>query len=129
MTSTKADFNADQIAKLNKHHIKIKETRLSEIEHKNGQVKNLIFSDGSKETFNALYALLPFKQHSDIPAALGCELTKDGYIKVDAFQKTNISGVYACGDNTNMMRSVANAVYSGNITGAMLNKELIDDIF
>jgi hypothetical protein len=28
-----------------------------------------------------------------------------------------------------MMRSVANAVYAGNITGAMVNKELVDDRF
>ena len=45
------------------------------------------------------------------------------------FKKTNIDGVFACGDNTGMMRSIANAVYTGNLTGAMVNKELSDEEF
>jgi thioredoxin reductase len=37
------------------------------------------------------------------------------------FQKTTVEGVFACGDNSGMMRSVANAVASGNVTGAVVN--------
>lgn len=44
-------------------------------------------------------------------------------------QKTNIPGVFACGDNVTMMRSVANAVAQGNFAGAMVNKELSDEAF
>ena len=129
LTSGKADFNEKQLTKLNKHNIKIVEKEISEIEHKNGYIKNVIFIDGSKEDFNAVYAAIPFIQHSNIPFDLGCELTEQGYIKVDMFQKTSIEGIFACGDNTAMMRSVANAVYSGNLTGAMVNKELTDEQF
>jgi thioredoxin reductase len=60
---------------------------------------------------------------------LGCELTEQGYIKIDGFQKTTVEGVFACGDNSAMMRSVANAVYSGNLTGAVVNKELTNELF
>lgn len=129
LTTGKADFNAEQIAKLNKHNIKIEETKVSELEHENGHIKNVIFNDGNKTTFKALYAGIPFTQHSNIPHSLGCELTEQGYIKVDNFQKTTIDGVFACGDNSAMMRSVANAVYSGNLTGAIVNKELTDEQF
>ncbi len=45
------------------------------------------------------------------------------------FQKTTVKGIYACGDNSSPMRSVANAVFAGNITGAMVNKELTDEQF
>lgn len=121
LTTGKADFNSEQIEKLNKHDIKIIETTISEIEHENGQIKNVVFDDGSKCNFNAIYAAIPFTQHSDIPLSLGCELTEQGYIKVDHFQETTVEGVFACGDNSVMMRSVANAVYSGNLTGAMVN--------
>ncbi len=40
-------------------------------------------------------------------------------------QRTNIPGVYACGDNASPMRTVANAVSAGTATGMMLNKELV----
>ncbi|HEX5141175.1 MAG TPA: NAD(P)/FAD-dependent oxidoreductase, partial [Dehalococcoidia bacterium] len=33
-------------------------------------------------------------------------------------------GVYACGDNTSSMRTVANAVAAGTTAGMMANKEL-----
>jgi len=64
-----------------------------------------------------------------MPATLGCEMTEMGHIVVDNFQKTTVKGIFACGDNSSMMRSVANAVATGNVAGAMANKELVDEIF
>lgn len=129
LTSGKADFNAGQINKLQRHNIQITETEITEIEHQNGYIKNVIFKDGSKTGFNAVYAAIPFTQHSDIPVSLGCELTEQGYIKTDMFQKTSVADVFACGDNASPMRSVAYAVATGNITGAMVNKELTEEQF
>lgn len=129
LTNSKADFTEEQMVKLKKHLIAITETSISEIEHENGFIKNVIFSDSTLQPFDALYAALPFTQHSDIPASLGCEFTEHGHIKVGQFQETNINGVFACGDNTTMMRSVANAVYAGNLTGAVVNGNLIEENF
>ena len=72
---------------------------------------------------------LPFTQHSDIAESLGCEMTEMGHIKIDQFQKKNVAGLLACGDNSSPMRSVANAVYTGNLAGAMVNAELVHDNF
>jgi len=129
LTSGKAEFTDEQTAKLNKHNIQVIEKEITEIEHENGQIKNVIFKDGSKMNFDAVYSSVPFKQHSDIPVYLGCELTEQGYIKVDNFQKTTVKGIFACGDNSTMMRSVAYAVATGGITGSMVNKELTDEKF
>jgi thioredoxin reductase len=129
LTTGKADFSSEQIDKLNKHNIKIIETKISEFENKKGHLQNVVLDDSTKISFDAVYAAIPFFQHSDIPVSLGCELTEHGYIKVDNFQKTTLPGVYACGDNSNMMRSVANAVYSGNLTGAVVNGELTNEQF
>src|SRR5690606_33694527 len=129
LSSGKAEFNEEQFTTLKNNNIKIIETEILELEHENGNIKNVIFKDGNKTDFNAIYAVVPFTQHSDIPFYLGCELTEQGYIKVDNFQKTTIDGVFACGDNSSKMRSVANAVATGNLVGAMVNKELIDEQF
>mgnify|MGYP003883250941 FL=1 len=43
--------------------------------------------------------------------------------------KTTKDGIFACGDNSSMMRSVATAVYGGNITGAVINSELTKESF
>lgn len=129
LTNGKVNFDDTQLAKLNQNGIEIIETEITEMEHQNGQIQNVVFKNGKKISLDALYAGIPFEQHTEIPVTLGCELTEQGYIKVDPFQKTSIKGIYACGDNSSMMRSVANAVYTGNMVGAMVNKELVEEEF
>ena len=92
-------------------------------------MENLVFKNGSSAALKALYANVPFKQHTDIPEGLGCELTEQGFLSVNPFQQTSIEGVFACGDNSSMMRSIANAVASGNLAGAAVNKELCEEQF
>lgn len=129
LTNGKADFTTELMEKLDKHNIKIIENQISEIEHNDGKLQNLIFQDGTKIPFDVVYGVIPFTQHSDIPVSLGCELTENGHIKVDAFQKTTVPNIYVCGDNSNMLRSVANAVSTGNIAGAVANGELVQEQF
>ncbi len=124
-TNGKCALNEDQKQSLADKGIQINEQEIVEIVHDKGKIKHLVFSDGGTETMNALYARVKFEQHCGIPQQLGCEFTEAGLIASDHFQKTTVEGVYACGDNTSMMRSVANAVYSGNMAGAAVSKELI----
>lgn len=128
-TNGNSMLNEQQREKLQKHYINIIETEIDRLEHKNGYIQNILFKDGKKVPVKALYARLPFVQHSDIPQSLGCELTPEGYIKIDAAQKTTVAGVFACGDNTTRTRTVANAVSMGTTTGLMVNKELIEEEF
>lgn len=129
ITQGKPDFKEEQLIKLQKNKIQIIEKEVAEIQHQNGEVKTLIFKDGTKENINAAYAAIPFEQHCKIPIDLGCEMNEMGHIKVDMFQKTTVPGIFACGDNTSPMRSVANAVANGNIVGAMVNNELTMERF
>lgn len=128
-TNGKSTLMPEQITKLKHHNIKTVETEIEKLEHINGHLKNIIFKDGSKSDLKALYAHNAFEQHCTIPKILGCELTDEGYIKVDPFQKTNIHGIFACGDNTTRMRTIANAVAMGATAGMVLNKEMVLEEF
>jgi len=128
-TRGKANFTEEQLQKLERNNIKIIETEIEELKHQNGMVESLILSDGKVLNFEVVYGAFPFKQHSDIAEFLGSEMTEMGHIKIDQFQKTNIAGLFACGDNSSPMRSVASAVYTGSIAGAMVNAELVNDNF
>ena len=94
-----------------------------------GQIEKIVFKGGSSKNFDCAYGAVPFEQNSTIAKDLGCEIDENGYLIVDWIQKTTIDGVFACGDNSSMMRSVATAVYGGNITGAMINNELTQEKF
>ncbi|TDY07675.1 thioredoxin reductase [Meridianimaribacter flavus] len=129
LTSGKKDFDDNQLLKLKSHNITVIENEVLEIEHKEGQLETIIFKDGSKAHFECAYASIPFEQSSKIPEELGCKLTEHGHIEVDFMHKTTMDGIFACGDNSSMMRSVATAVYGGNITGAVINSELTKESF
>ncbi len=128
-TNGKSTLAGQQRDKLDKHRITITEKEIELIEHKNGYIEQILFKDGSSAPVQALYARLPFVQHSSVPQSLGCEVSAEGYLKTDAAQRTTIPGVFACGDNTSRIRTVANAVSMGTTTGLMVNKALIEEDF
>ncbi|MCU0386204.1 MAG: NAD(P)/FAD-dependent oxidoreductase [Flavihumibacter sp.] len=128
-TNGPSSLTDEQKAKLEKNQIGIVETEINRLDHTHGFINNIVFNDGSKAPIKAIYARLPFVQHSSIPEELGAELTQDGYIKIDTAHRTSVQGLYACGDNTTKMRTVANAVSMGTTTAFMVNKELIEEDF
>ncbi|AZB10273.1 NAD(P)/FAD-dependent oxidoreductase [Chryseobacterium sp. G0162] len=128
-TNGKTKLTSEQIGKLKQNKIKLNEDEIKSIEHENGYIQKLIFTNGKTVSLKALYAKIPFEQNIDVSETLSCELTEQGFIKVDFMQKTSVPGVFACGDNVTMMRSVANAVAQGNFAGAMVNKELSEEEF
>lgn len=124
-TNGKSDLSPEQMQYLKDLNIEVVDKEIQKVEHEEGYLKQLRFSDGSTAAVTALYAHVPFEQHCDIPVSLGAEIDENGYITVDGMQKTTVDGVYACGDNATRMRTVSNAVYQGTLTGMMLSKEII----
>ena len=128
-TNGTSTLTPGQTISLGKHKINVVEKEIERLIHTNGHLEKIIFKDGSQFLLTALYAPAPFEQHCAIPQDLGCELTSDNYIKVDAFQETTVQGVYACGDNTAKMRTVANAVAMGTTAGMSASKKMIIEEF
>ncbi len=124
-TNGASTLSVEQTENVKEHQIKIVEKEIERLEHINGHLQNIIFKDKTKSFVKALYTRIPFEQHCQIPKSLGCELTDDGYIKVDFFQETTVNGVFACGDNVTGMRTVSNAVAMGTTAGMTVSKRMI----
>ena len=129
LTNGAHTFTPEQLEKLSSNNIPILEQKVAAVEHENGHLSKVIFNDTSALELNALYARIAFEQHCNIPQQLGCELTEQGHLAVSMLQETNVAGIYACGDNATPMRSVAYAVATGNIAGAMTNNALATEAF
>lgn len=127
-TNGECTLNEEQAERFGQNKINIVEDEIQEIVHENGNIRKIVFKNGSEKALEALYAKIPFEQNINTED-LHLELTEHGFIKIDHFHKTSSDGVFACGDNTTMMRSVANAVAQGNFTGAIVNKELSEEGF
>lgn len=128
-TNGLSTLTAGQTERMKKNKIKIVEKEIEKLDHRNGYLQNVIFKDGTTAPIRALYARNPFEQHCIIPQVIGCELSDEGYLQVDAFQKTTVPGIFACGDNTSRMRTVANAVATGTTAGMMVNREITFEDF
>ncbi|MFC4209739.1 NAD(P)/FAD-dependent oxidoreductase [Pedobacter lithocola] len=128
-TNGKSSLTEEQTKKLQEHKITVIEDEIDYFNHSNGRLENVAFKDKTEQNIQAIYARPQFDQHCDIPSKLGCELTAQNLIKIDPFQKTTVHGVFACGDNTSMLRAVAYAVAMGGIAGGIVNREIIEEEF
>ncbi len=75
----------------------------------------LVLTNGNKQTVDCLIWAIgrePMTDNLNIAAA-GVELNDRGYINVDKYQNTNVSGVYAVGDNTGAVELTPVAVAAG----------------
>lgn len=128
-TNGPSTLTQQQTSKLRSHSIQIVEDRIESLKHNNGYLDAIVFTNGTTATIKALYAKPSFRQHTDLAKSLGCELTEEGYIKIDGGQHATVPGIYACGDNVTKMRTVANAISMGTTTAITLNKDLILESF
>ena len=105
------------------------ETPIRECRHEAGRLHSVVLEDGEVVDVAALYLHPHLSQKSALPARIGCAITENQTIRVDDFQMTTVTGVYAAGDCTTHMRSVAYATGGGNLAGAMINHALVMERF
>jgi thioredoxin reductase len=124
-TNGKIQFNAEEEEQIKALNVTIADQKIAGIEHTAGHLSSIRFEDGTHQKINALYMRPPFTQHCSIPQTMGCQIDSKGLITVDVLKKTSVAGVYAAGDCTEAMRSVAVSVAAGCSAGAFINHELI----
>ncbi len=132
-TNGTSSFSLEQRTRLNAHNIQIVETPISAIVHESGLLTHVEFQDQTRIPLKAIFARAESVQHSSIPENLGCTIYSEGHtkglIQVNELGMTTVPGVYAAGDNSSPMRSLAAAIGMGSIAGAALNRELIKESF
>ena len=98
-------------------------TELKEIKGEKLVNKVILYNNQANEigelSVDGVFVQVGEAPNSQIAKEAGVEVTEDGYIKIDIFQRTNITGVYAAGDVTDHpVKQVGTAVGQG-ITAAL----------
>lgn len=127
-TDGKAELSADQRKLLEKHRVAVREEKIVKLEGANGQLEHIVFERSEKIARRGMLIRPKQKLRSDLAEQLGCELDEFDLIKVDPFNETSVKGVYAAGDITSPIQSIAAAVAQGSFAGGgginhALNKE------
>ncbi|MDG4795588.1 NAD(P)/FAD-dependent oxidoreductase [Micromonospora sp. WMMD1082] len=88
------------------------------------------FASGEPIECQAVFHRPPERVRNGLAAALGCEILSDGWVKVDAQQRTSVPGVYAAGDMAReeavpfLHTFVLTGAASGQIAGVTLDGDL-----
>ncbi len=97
-------------------------TVVERIEGKDRVERVVLRNVKSGETFtldvDGVFIAVGVEPNTDLAERLGVELDDRGYIKVDRYQRTNVDGVFACGDCcNNPLKQVVTACGDGAIAG------------
>lgn len=127
--SSTATFQQANAAALEKRGVTlIPDSSIVEVVGEGTQIKYAISNKGEKVELEVLYYAPPSVINmKDMITKLGVELDGMGFVKVDKqTQMTNIPGVFAAGDCTTMMRSLAIATQTGQCAGMSLTHNLFN---
>lgn len=92
-----------------------------------GRLRRIRFADGSSVACDALFVETQLERHDDLAEQLGCAPREESpaLVAADADGRTSVPGVYAAGDVTEPVRSVAIAIGSGARVGKRIALDLL----
>lgn len=119
---TQIAISPEKQKQLRNNQVRLRQSHIVKVRGKAGQLSALYLENGECLELDYLFSALGQVPNSQLAAELGVELGESGCIKVDAEMHTNIPGVFAAGDVTNLpAQQVATAVHQGALAGVNAN--------
>ncbi len=111
--------------------IPVREEKIARLVGQDGKLEAVEFDSGDRLARDAVFVKTVLRQHSQLPAQLGCVGFSDGTVEIDEFGRTSVPSVYAAGDmcrRATLPRppgAVSLAASSGMVAGAAIDQELV----
>jgi thioredoxin reductase len=120
-----AELDAHDAERLRAAQVTVDERRVTELRGPDSMLEAVAFADGSERLCHGLLVPITMHQRSALAKQLGATAADPGPIVVDAIKvdpafHTSVPGLFAAGDVTAQMPSVANAVAAGSTAAAMI---------
>jgi thioredoxin reductase len=109
---------------LRSHDVDVRTGRIDRLEHADGWVRRMVFTDGSALECDAVFFTGPQHQQCDLARALGCEFTKRGTVKTDLLGRSCVPGLYVVGDASRDVQFAIVAAAEGAKAAVAINEEL-----
>jgi thioredoxin reductase len=122
-------LTAAQRDRLTRFGIHVVEQAITALESTGAQIEAVHFDDGTSLRCDALFVRPKTTHRTTFAHDLGCKVDEHNVVQVDLRGRTSIEGVYAAGDLSLTMRSVAIAVAQGAAAGYGINADLIERDF
>lgn len=118
-----AEVGPEDSARLAQHGIKLIEAPVHQLST-GEQCIEVTLADGTKLSFDSLYPALGSDPRSDLARQLGCTLSADGCIVVDAHQATDVPGVFVAGDVVEALDQISVAMGHAAIAATAIHNRL-----
>ena len=76
--------------------------------------------------FNSIYPALGSKVRSELASSVGATLSDEGGIRVDAHQRTDVTGLYAAGDVVIGLDQISHAMGQAGVAATTIRNDLCD---
>lgn len=123
---TRDFLSPEMVNTLKQKNVKVIDKQVVSFEGENGKLKSVTFEDGSSEDFGVIYYHPQLEVNcASILENLGVEFNPtDKLIKVNQLYQTSVSGIYACGDNITLARTLAGGASQGVMAASMVSKSI-----
>lgn len=126
-TDGPATFDAEDRARLTRHHIKIREEKIVRLEGDGEKLALIHFGDGETLARDGLFFLTGGKPDCSLATKLGCQLTAKGFVRTVGNEETNVPGLFVAGDASQGVQFAISAASEGALAAFEINSELIDE--
>lgn len=113
-----------QREELQRHQVPLYDSPIRSIDASDGIVRQVVLEDGTIISCSGIFFKPQLVTGSDLPRAIGCQITEAGTVNVDDFGKTNVPGVYSAGDVASRLHQAIAAASMGAFVAAVINNEL-----
>ncbi|OMF08294.1 pyridine nucleotide-disulfide oxidoreductase [Paenibacillus amylolyticus] len=114
----------EQREELKRHHVTVFDAPIQSIDSEEGMVQQVVLNDGTAIPCTGVFFQPKLFTGSELPKAIGCEITESGTVIVDASGKTSVAGVYSAGDAASEMYQAITAASLGALSAVSINNEL-----
>ncbi|WP_036671076.1 NAD(P)/FAD-dependent oxidoreductase [Paenibacillus sp. FSL R5-192] len=109
---------------LKQHHVTVFDAPIQSINSEEGMVQQVVLNDGTAIPCTGVFFQPKLFTGSELPKAIGCEITESGTVIVDASGKTSVAGVYSAGDAASEIYQAITAASLGALSAVSINNEL-----
>ena len=127
-----AGLGEDDEARLHAAGVTVDERSVTGLRGEDGELTAVAFEDGAERPCGGLLVPVTVHQRSPLAEQLGAALAEPGPVAADAIDtdarfETSVPGLFAAGDTSAQMQSVASAVAAGHGAAAMIVQSLMAD--
>jgi thioredoxin reductase len=112
------------LMRLDRNRIDVRTRRAERLEHEDGELRALVFEDGTTLERDALFFTTGQHPQSHLAVQLGCELTDRGTVKTGSLSDTNVRRVFVAGDASRDAQFVVVAASEGVKAAVAINTAL-----